>query len=177
MQEYNNQFDPLNGVAMNDEWAIPSLVTGSMGLFQGGKTALGIAPYLKDIWKGKDLLFHKPFGWMNKQELKQYGNLGKKYYQEHLQNNPVNIPDYGLVKFGRHNKGKDKTINMEQYPFLRQKLETSTKGQNTNSKNELDRSYDHFINTYKGNLYHYLIENINKDGARYKMMKNKSIGE
>ncbi len=31
--------------------------------------------------------------------------------------------------------------------------------------------------TYKGNLYHYLIENINKDGARYKMMKNINRGD
>mgnify|MGYP007070310593 CR=1 FL=1 len=47
----------------------------------------------------------------------------------------------------------------------------------TNYKNELDRNYDYLSNIHKGDLYHYLIENINGIGKRYKMMKNKTKGE
>ena len=167
------EFDSLNDVVLNDTWGIPSLILGVGGV----KTLANFAPYAKDIWNGKNLLFHKPFNLMNRQELKEYGKIGQKFYQDYLQNNPANIPNYGQVKFGKTNRGKDKSINMEQYPFLRQKLETSERGITTNTKDEADRSYDHFSNTYKGNLFHYLIENIEKDGKRYKMMKNKTMGE
>lgn len=76
-----------------------------------------------------------------------------------------------------YDKGKDNTINMEQYPFLRKNLKNSVWTESTNKKNEADRVYDHFHNTYKNNLYDYLIENITKDGKRYKQMKNKTLGE
>lgn len=51
---------------------------------------------------------------------------------------------------------------MEQYPFLRKNITHAKKGKNTNTKNETDRNYDHFINKYKNDLYHYIIENITK---------------
>ena len=115
---------------------------------------------------------------MTKEELKNYGELGEKYYQNHLQKNPINIENYGTVHFGRHNKGKDKIINYEQYPFLRKNLKNAKKEDfSTNYKNENDRIYDYFSNEHKGNLYHYLIENIENKGLRYKMMKNKTKGE
>ena len=56
----------------------------------------------------------------------------------------------------------NKAINMEQYPFLRKNITHAKKGKNTNTKNETDRNYDHFINKYKNDLYHYIIENITK---------------
>lgn len=166
----------MNDAAIDDPWAIPSLITGGLGAFKTGKALTGMAPYFNDIWQGRKLLFHKPFGWMSKQEFKNYGNLGKNYYKNFLQKNPVNIKGYGKVEFGKHNRGKDLTQNMEQYPFLRKNLETGTlEPFSTNYKNETDRIYDYFSNTYKGDLYHYLIENISKNGKRYKMMKNKTI--
>ena len=54
---------------------------------------------------------------MSNKEFLNYKKLGENYYQNFLQNNPVDIKDYGLISFGRKNKGKDKTINYEQYPF------------------------------------------------------------
>lgn len=166
--------NPLNDVALNDDWAIPSLVSGVLG---ASKT-IPFLPYIKDIWAGKNLLFHKPFQNMTKEEFKDYGNMGKDYYKNYLQNNPINVKGYGLIKFGRKNRGKDKTINYEQYPFLRKNIENATREDfTTNYKNEFDRTYDYFSNTYKGDLYHYLIENIENRGLKYKMMKNKTKGE
>ena len=145
---------------------------------KGLKNIGGYLPYINDIWQGRDLLFHKPFDQMTKNEFRQYGNLGEKYYQEHLQNNPVEIKNYGEIRFGAKNKGKDKTRNYEQYPFLRKNLENANKENfSTNYKNEADREYDYFSNIYNGDLFHYLIENIKDVGKRYKMMKNKSKGE
>lgn len=153
---------------------VPTSYLGVRGLAKG----LGYLPYAKDIYNGLDLLFHKPFDKMTNEEFKQYGNLGKTYYQEYLQNNPVNIKGYGTVSFSRKNKGKDFIKNMEQYPLLRKNLENATKENfTTNYKNETDRNYDYFLNKYKGSLYHYLIEDIKDVGKRYKMMKNKTEGE
>ena len=112
---------------------------------------------------------------MTEDEFKQYGDLGEEYYQNHLQKNPVNIEGYGEIKFNRKNKGKDLTQNYEQYPLLRKNLETAKKEDySTNNKNEIDRNYDYFINTYKGNPFEYIIENITNVGKKYKMMKNKN---
>lgn len=135
-------------------------------------------PYLEDIWNGRKLIVHKPFNKMTREEFKQFGKLGEEYTKDYLQHNPANIKGYGMVKFSRHNRGKDKTINYEQYPFLRKNLETA-KNENfsTNYNNEADRVYDYFSNTFKGDKFHYLIENIKDRGLRYKMMKNKSRGE
>ena len=146
----------------------------------GGKLAGKVFPYLpyiQDIWQGRNLLFHKPFNQMSKEEIKSYGKLGENFYQKFLQNNPVNIKNYGEVNFGSKNKGKDKTINMEQYPFLRKNLENAEYKYSSNYKNEPDRVYDYFENTHKNNLFEYLIENIKDRGFRYKMMHNKTNGE
>lgn len=146
----------------------------------GGKLAskaFPYLPYLRDIWQGKNLLFHKPFNQMSKEEFKNYGKQGKKYYQDFLQNNPVNIKNYGQITFGSKNKGKDKTANMEQYPFLRKNLENADYVYSSNYKNEPDRMYDYFENTHNNNLFEYLIENIKDRGLRYKMMHNKTNGE
>lgn len=172
-----HEFDPLNGVAMNDAWAIPNLVLGGKALTTGTGALITNAPYLNDIWQGRNLLLHKPFKWMSKQEFKNYGKIGEQYYKNFLQKNPVNIKEYGKVTFGRHNKGKDNTINMEQYPFLRKNIENSKWEFNSNNKNEPDRTYDHFYNTYRNNLYDYIIEDVNSFGKRYKMMKNKTKNE
>lgn len=48
-------------------------------------------------------------------------------------------------------------------------IETNNHSESTN--NIIDRTYDHFYNTYKRNLYDYLIENIPKAGKRYKMIE------
>lgn len=148
-----------------------------MGGISTGQKALGYAPYINDIWQGRKLLFHKPFEKMTREEFKNYGKLGKEYYKNHLQRNPINIKGYGNIIFGGTNKGKDNTRNMEQYPFLRKNLQSAKWQYNSNDKQEIDRTYDHFFNTHNNNLYDYLIENITKDGKRYKMMKNKALGE
>jgi len=179
MSLYEKIFDEdnLQDRAEIDAWTMPNLFMGGYVVKNGFNRVLPFLPYLRDIWEGRELLFHKPFNKMNSEEFKNYNKLGKQYYKDFLQNNPVNIKDYGEILFSRHNKGKDNTINMEQYPLLRKNLATSEKGLNTNTKNELDRSYDHFSNTFKNNLYDYLIEDINGVGKRYKMMHNKTLNE
>lgn len=59
---------------------------------------------------------------MTKEEFENFKKIGEEFYKNYLQKNPVNIKDYGKVSFGRHNRGKDNTINYEQYHFLRRKL-------------------------------------------------------
>ena len=86
---YFQTFPAHNDEALIDEWAIPNLVTCGMGLYNAGKTAFEFAPYVKDIWAGRNLLFHKPFKWMNKQEYDNYGQIGKNYFQNYLQKNPI----------------------------------------------------------------------------------------
>lgn len=145
------------------------------GLVAGkiGSKVMPYLPYLKDIWEGRGLLFHKPFGEMTNKEFENYNQQGQNYYQQYLQNNPANIKNYGQVTFGGKNKGKDFTYNMEQYPFLRKNLESAEYKYTTNYKNEPDRTYDHLQNTHNNKLYEYLIENIKDVGKRYKMIKNK----
>lgn len=40
-----HEFDPLNGVAMNDAWAIPNLVLGGKALTTGTGALITNAPY------------------------------------------------------------------------------------------------------------------------------------
>lgn len=173
------------GEAINDSILFtllaPSAMVGKKAITSTTSAIKNFAkyiPYAKDIWQGRNLLFHKPFDKMSEEEFKNYGKLGEMYYKNYLQRNPVKIKGYGTITFSKHNRGKDKTINYEQYPLLRKNIETSTKENfSTNYNNEPDRTYDYFSNTHKGDLYHYLIENISKRGTKYKMMKNKSKGE
>lgn len=163
----SEQFEPLNDAAIDETWKYVTPIGFAL------RKAIPYIPYMADIWAGRNLLFHKPFDKMTKEEYNNYGKMGRDYYQNHLQKNPVNIKDYGEIKFNRHNLKKDNTYNFEQYPFLRKQLETAEKENfSTNNKNETDRNYDYFSNEYKGNLYNYIIENINGVGKRYKMMKN-----
>lgn len=167
----------LNDVALNDDWAVPSLV---LSIYSMGRTLpyLPYLPYLKDIWYGRDLLFHKPFNLMTREEFKNYGALGDKYYQNFLQNNPINKRGFGLIEFGRKNRNKDITVNKENYPFLRKNINDAVENlEPTNNKNEPDRIYHYLENRNNGNLYHYLIEDIKNKGFKYKMMKNKTKGE
>lgn len=144
----SNTFEPHHDEAIAVDMVTPTLETalGIKGLFSGIKAFNGIRPFLGDIWNGRGLLFHKPFRMMSKQEYNNYGQLGKDYYQNYLQKNPISIDNYGVVNFGSNNRGKDYPFKMEQYPFLRKNLKNAQKGENTNFKNETDRTYDHFYN-------------------------------
>ena len=166
--------DYYNDVALNDEWMLPMILSGGK---IGPNTINKIkeyGPYLKDIWAGRDIIFAKTPTNRFTKEFEKLKQLGLEYYKNYLQKHPVNIKDYGEVNFGRHNRGKDDTIDYKQYPFLRKNLESSKKDISTNNKNEADRYYDHRENTHKGNLYDYIIEVIEDKGKRYKMMKNKN---
>ena len=103
---------------------------------------------------------------------KNYEKLGLDYYKNHLQPNPVEIDGYGIVTFGKHNKGKDDITNFNVYPYLREQLKTARRGERTNYNNETDRMYDYFYNNHNGDLYKYLIEDIKGVGKRYKKMRN-----
>lgn len=164
--------DPLNDMAIDETWKYVTPIGFTL------RKTIPYIQYMPDIWAGRNLLFHKPFDKMTKEEYNDYEKIGRDYYQNYLQKNPVNVQEYGKIEFGHKNKGKDKTYNFEQYPFLRKNLETAKKENfSTNYKNETDRNYDYFSNEYKGNLYNYIIENINGIGKRYKMMRNKTKDE
>lgn len=127
-------------------------------------------PYRNDIWAGRKLLYDRIFN----QPQEKIKNDGEEFYQDFLQKNPIIINGYDKVYFGRKNKGKDLTINYLEYPFLRKKMSTSEKIKTTNYKNETDREYDYLRNTDNGDVYNYIIENIQSVGKRYKKMENKT---
>ena len=168
---YFQTFPAHNDEALIDEWAIPNLVTCGMGLYNAGKTAFEFAPYVKDTWAGRNLLFHKPFKWMNKQEYDNYGQIGKNYFQNYLQKNPIKKEGYGDINFGSDYNGKDFFWKMEQYPFLRKQLYNAKKFNTTNDKNAINMVFDHLHNNFKNKLYDYIIENNNDKGLYYKMIK------
>lgn len=114
---------------------------------------------------------------MTDKEFKEYENLGLNFYRDYLQPNPVTIDNYGTVYFNRKNRGKDDITNFKVYPDLREQLMGAERGKNTNYKNELDRNYDYFYNTWNDIPYEYLIENITDVGKRYKKMKNLKTGK
>jgi len=130
-------------------------------------------PYRNDIWAGRKLIYDRIFN----QPQEKIKNDGREFYQNFLQKNPAYIRDYGVVPFGQKNKGKDRTLNFLEYPFLRKKMYDSEKMKTTNYKNESDRVYDYFKNVDSGDVYNYVIENIKNVGKRYKMMQNKTKGE
>lgn len=171
------QFDPHNDEAIAVDMFTPTLeaVLGLKGAAGGYKAFKEIKPFLGDIWAGKELLFHKPFNEMNSYELNKYNQKGLDYYQNYLQQNPIYKDNFGLIEFGRKNKGKDLTKDMGNYPFLRKNLsEAIEEISPTNTKNESDRVYHHLYKKNKNNLYDYIIEDIKDVGLRYKMMRNKS---
>ena len=48
------------------------------GLASKGLKAIGsYLPYMNDIWRGRELIFHKPFDKMTPEEFKQYGKMGE----------------------------------------------------------------------------------------------------
>lgn len=170
------QFNPHNDEAIPVDMLTPTLETvlGLRGAVRGYKAFKDIKPFLSDIWAGRNLLFHKPFKYMNKAELKKYNQKGSDYYQNYLQNNPIYKDNLGLIEFGRKNRGKDLTENMSNYPFLRKNISEATEEISpTNTKNEIDRIYHHLYKKDKNNLYDYIIEEINDTGLRYKMMHKK----
>lgn len=113
---------------------------------------------------------------MNEQDFNAYENLGLNYYKNIFQPNSVNVDDYGIVSFGRKNRGKDDITNFKMYPNLFELLSGAKPVNRTNYKNELDRQYDYLENP-NNNIYQFIIEDIENNGKRYKMMKNKETGK
>lgn len=147
-------------------------ILGIEGPFIPAIKTFKIAPYLGDIWNGRNLILDRFI--KNQDKIKIDGD---NFYQNYLQKNPAYIKNYGEVTFSRKNRGKDLTENYLEYPFLRKKLENSNKIKTTNYKNESDRKYDYLKNSDNGDVYNYVIENIDNVGKRYKMMHNKTKGE
>lgn len=113
---------------------------------------------------------------MTEKDFKNYEKLGLNYYQNILQPNSIEVPEYGTIHFNRKNKGKDDITNFKMYPDLFELLKGSKKINRTNYKNEIDREYDYLENP-RNKLYQFLIEDIKDKGKRYKMMKNKETGK
>lgn len=113
---------------------------------------------------------------MTEKDFNNYEKLGLNYYQNILQPNSIEVPEYGTIRFNRKNKGKDDITNFKMYPDLFELLKGSKKINRTNYKNEIDREYDYLENP-RNKLYQFLIEDIKDKGKRYKMMKNKETGK
>lgn len=167
------QFPPHNDEAIAVDMASPVVETalGLKGLIGGVRAYNGIRPFLGDIWAGRKLLFHKPFNQMTREEFKNYGKLGKDYYKNYLQRNPLKMKDESIIHFGSDYNGKDFPFKMEQYPYLRKQLYNAENIKTTNDKNATNKVYEHLYNTFRNKLYDYLIENNTDKGRYYKMIK------
>ena len=107
-------FEPLNDTALNDDWAIPTLVSGGLRVVK----SIPFLPYIKDIWNGRKLLFHKPFDEMTSEEYNLFGKKGKSFYKNYLHNSTAKHRDIGNISFPNSQAGKADYRYMEKYPLL-----------------------------------------------------------
>lgn len=116
----------LNESNTNSE-AYKQKVATVVGALSAPYTAKPISyiPYLDDIWQGRKLLFHKPFGEMTTKEYNAYGKLGKEYYKNHIQGKRVKNNVVGEIDFYGRQAAKPDPKYMEQYPFLRYNIKNA----------------------------------------------------
>ena len=123
-QAYNDDLDMLLNRELNTErlklgLELGGSLIGGLGLFRAGKLAAPYAPYLDKIWKGRSLLFHKPFENMTPQEYNEFGRRGVKFYKEVL--NPTQTTNKNVdnaIRFPNASAGESDYRYMEQYPLL-----------------------------------------------------------
>lgn len=124
--------DPLNDVALNDDWAIPSLLS----TFWGVPEILPFLPYAKDIWKGRGLLFHKPFSWMTPKEYTNFGKRGKQFYKEVLHPQSAKNKKFNLDASFPNSRAMESDYKyMEQYPLTRKNINDAQEKLYTYPKN------------------------------------------
>lgn len=174
------EFDPLNDVALNDDWAIPSMVVGGLGLFK----TIPYLPYLREIWKGRNLLLHKPFDKMTKEEYNNYGKLGRDFYKSVLNKQKANSRFInGDISFPNKRASETDYRYMEQYPLLRKNIHDATKNTFIEPQAKIDEYGNEYIRSdangfnnlkirWNGNDYDYQIkENANGSGNDFYNIK------
>ena len=170
-QYYNinyQTFPPHNDEAIIDEWAVPNLVMGTMGIYQAGRTAFELAPYAKDIWAGRNLIFHKPFPIMNNLEKQQLKENKIDFYKNFLHNNPLET-SFGTVNFRNRQSGEIDTKYARQLPLLRYKISKFNKNDSIPMQDFKQRPhikyFDNFKTKWLGKDYDYQIRHNNNDNS------------
>lgn len=162
------EFEPHNDEAMVDAWTIPSMIPVTNWGIRGAKFAAGIYPYARDIWNGRDLLFHKPFDKMSKEEHRAYYKQGKTYYKKNIQPYVEHNKIIGDVHFPGNQSAKPYFEFMEQYPFLRYNIKNAKV--NTflpnNKLREDANGFDNLRVNWLGKDYAYQVKNNAYDGTK-----------
>lgn len=170
------QFEPLHDAAIDETWkyAIP-LSLGGLGI----KTALPFLPYMADIWAGRNLLFHKPFDKMTKEEYTNYGYTGRDFYKKVL--NPQKAQNKfieGEINLPNSKAMKPDYRYMEQYPLLRKNINEASENTFLKPHPKIDKNGNAYIRSdaqgfnnlkvnWKGEDYIYQIKKNAYDNQNY----------
>lgn len=136
----------LNDVALNDDWAVPSL---ALGIYSMGRT-LPYLPYLKDIWYGRDLLF----GNKNKKD-------AKVFYKSYIHPKTTFNKEIGEISYPNSAIGKIDKEYLNQIPALRFILRNARNNIHLpNNKERFDSNgFDNLKYNWNGKNYAYQIKN------------------
>lgn len=144
-QAYNDDLDMLLNRELNTErlklgLELGGSLIGGLGLFRAGKLAAPYAPYLDKIWKGRSLLFHKPFENMTPQEYNEFGRRGVKFYKEVL--HPIQATNKNVdnaIHFPNRRASESDYRYMEQYPLLPKNIKEATENTYKLPKPKIDK--------------------------------------
>lgn len=151
---------PLQGYISNDlpdagEAVAVDVATPIISAYLGGKTfdfVKGIAPFMGEIWGGRNLLF----GNNTKQ-------IGREYYKKYINPNPVENDIMGKTTFPNRITGKINAEYVEQLPFLRYftSINKNIKRVPNNKVREDANGFYNMKQNWKGKNYDYQYK-INK---------------
>ena len=169
-------FEPLNDVALNDDWAIPSVLMGGLGLVK-----LGAEPLL-NYSKGLALSYGKPLFRLFDKSLNTFGKLGKDYFRKNIKN----TKDYSkilneYVYYPDSQIGKIRYKYLDQLPKLKQNVRNSNFNRHIDNKyfRQDAKGFDNLKVNFKGNDYAYQIRNnaINGHKEFYNIKPYKYVEE
>ena len=175
--------DPYNDAAIDETW---KYVLGARIGLRGLGLLNEFGPYLKDIWQGRNLLFHTPFDEMTPEDIRAYRKLGNIFYKNNLNGQTVEnnlLHTDGPVSFPNGRASESDYQYMEQYPLLRKNIKEAKENtflpphikydENGNSYFRTDANgFNNLKVKWKNKLYDYQIkENSNGSGNDFYNIK------
>lgn len=162
---YNNM--PMENEAVDVTWQYVAPFAVGLGktLNKGLNYIKDYAPYINDIWQGRNLLLHKDFNKMTPKEYTNYGNTGKEFFKRILHPQKANNEIVGEIIFPNGSAGKSDYKYMEQYPLLRYNINKAKDNKFIkNYKNRKDTDgFNNLKVKWKDKDYTYQIKNNKYD--------------
>lgn len=115
---------PMENEAIDVTWQyVAPFALGLKNVAQRGLRQIANHPKTQQLMHAGQLLFHKPFEKMTKEEYNAYGRLGKDYYKNYVKGQRAKNDVIGDVDFYGGQAGESDYKYMEQYPFLKRNIE------------------------------------------------------